>query len=166
MLDGMDDLLPSFFTGLPLHVLVVHLVVVLLPLATVVVALAAVVPAVRRRAGPLPVVLAGAALVLTPVASGSGFDLQRELGPQVGASPAVAAHRALGEDLVWWVVGLLVVAVAAYALHRRERGSSVSRPLAAVLAVAGVLVPLGVGYQTYRVGHSGAEAVWGYVQDQ
>ncbi len=173
MLEAMEELLPSFFTGLPLHVLVIHLVVVLVPLATVVVALAAVLPRVRERAGLWPVALAAVALALTPVASGSGTDFQRELGA-AGQVPAVIEHRDLGEALVWWVLALLAVAVAAYLVGRRERGRldsgsddrpPVSRSLAVLLAVAGLLVPLGVGLQTYQVGHSGAKAVWSFVDD-
>ena len=166
----MDELLPSTVFGLPLHPLVVHAAVVVVPLTALVVLLAAVVPAFRRWAGWLPLVLAVGSVVLTRVATGSGATLQRQQAEQDEFDPRVAAHQELGEQLIWYTLALLVVALVTAALWQREprgpgaqgaaRRTSVPPWLTGVVAVAGVLVPLGAVVQTVRIGHSGAESVW------
>lgn len=169
----MEDLLPSSVFGLPLHPLVVHAVVILVPLTAVMVLLAAVVPAFRRWAGWLPLAMAAGCVVLTRVASDSGSNLQRlQLEVDDGRlNPLVAPHQALGDQLIWWVLGVLVVALAAYVVGQRERAhdrvggrayttSAVPRWATVVVAVAGVLVATGAVVHTVRVGHSGAQSVW------
>ena len=163
----MDDLLPTSIAGLSLHPLVVHATVVLVPMASVVVLLAAVLPRFRRWAGVLPVLLALGALVLTPVATGSGENLQRQLAARGVTNPLVPEHAELGELLIWWVVPLFVVALATYVVARRDRRSGTGpvapRWATVGLAVLGVVVPLGAIVQVVLIGHSGAEAVWGYL---
>jgi hypothetical protein len=169
MLAGMEGLLPTTVLGLPLHVLVVHAVVVLVPLAALVVLLAAVLPRFRRWAGWLPVLLTAGALVLTPVATSSGENLEHGLEKQGIQNPLIHDHAELGGLLIWWVVPLFVVAVAAYVVARRrgERdrgdlgGGPVPRWLVLALTVLGVVVPLGTLVQVVLIGHSGAQAVWG-----
>ena len=168
----MEDLLPSSVFGLPLHPLVVHAVVILVPLTAVMVLLAAVLPAFRRWAGWLPLAAAAGCVVLTRVASDSGSTLQRlEAQSPQGLKALVAPHQALGEQLIWWVLGVLAVALAAYVVARRERAhdrvggragttSAVPRLATVVVAVAGVLVAAGTVVHTVRVSHSGAESVW------
>jgi len=58
--------------GLPLHPLLVHLVVVLLPLAALATLLHAIWPAARRRLGVVTPLSAGAVLVLVPAAESRG----------------------------------------------------------------------------------------------
>lgn len=186
----MDDLLPSSIAGLSLHPLVVHATVVLVPLASLAVLLAAVLPRFRRWAGVLPVLLSAAALALTPVASSSGETFERQLESQGTQNPAIQSHAELGGLLIWWVVPLFVVALAAYVVSRRHRrsatvaggtgttgggttgggttgstavGSPTPRWLTVGLAVLGVVVPIGAIVQVVLIGHSGAEAVWGYL---
>ena len=161
----MDELLPSSVGGVPLHPLVVHFTVVLVLLAAVAVLLGAVLPRLRRWGGLLTVLLAGAALVLTPVTTSSGGTLQRAIGVQGEAATLVQRHADLGDMLLWWVVPLFLVAVATYVLGGRERrGSATPRWLSAALGVLAVVVAVGTIVQVYLVGHSGAEAVWGWVQ--
>ena len=167
----MEDLLPSSVFGVPLHPLVVHAVVILVPLTAVMVLLAAAVPAFRRWAGWLPLAAAASCVVLTRVASDSGSNLQRLEAEEGKLKPQVAPHQALGDQLIWWVLGILVVALAAYVVARRERAhdraggrtdstSEVPRWATVVVAVAGVLVATGTVVHTLRVGHSGAQSVW------
>jgi len=168
MLRAMDELLPSSVFGLPLHALVVHATVVVVPLAAVVVMLAAVLPRFRRWAGLLPVLLAGGALVLTPVTTGSGGDFWRLLQAQGAQNPLVVRHAGLGEFLVWWVVPLFLVALVTYAVERRERraGAGAGTPLLTLgLAVLGVAVAAGTVVHVVRIGHSGTEAAWGYLSE-
>ena len=67
--------------GLPVHPLIVHATVVLVPLAAALVALAALLPRVRRWAGVLPALAAAAALVLVPLTVRSGEALLAQLRP-------------------------------------------------------------------------------------
>jgi hypothetical protein len=71
--------LPETIRGLPLHVLVVHAVVVLVPLVAFGAILIGLWPAVRRHFGALLVLVGLAATVLVPVATGSGENLRNQL---------------------------------------------------------------------------------------
>ena len=140
--------------------------------------LAAVLPRFRHWAGVLPVLLAAGALALTPVATGSGENFvreqeafQRAAGGEGNLGPLVHEHAELGDLLIWWVVPLLLVALAAYVVGRRDRrtasgartATSTPRWLTVGLAVLGVVVPVGAIVQVVLIGHSGAQAVWGYL---
>ena len=178
----------DLIAGLPLHPLVVHAVVVLLPLAAAGTLAVAVVPAWRRRFGVLVALLATAATALVPVATRSGEALMRRVGPPAGD------HSTLGGQLLWFalplavLVWLLVLAdaharVPARAALSRGPGTAArgvrapdapgvrtgapparpGRALVTVLAVLAVLAALAALFQVYRVGESGARSVWGGV---
>ena len=143
--------------GLPLHPLVVHAAVVLVPVAALVVALAGVWPRFRRWAGWLPAALALAVLVVVPVATQSGEALQERLGDP----PFVEEHADLGEGLVPWAIALALTGVAVTAVEvLRRRGTELHRGVVVGVAVAAVVVGGGAVVQTVLVGHSGATAVW------
>ena len=153
--------------GLPAHVLLVHLVVVLVPVTAVLVVLSAAWPAARLRLGIVTPIVALATTIVVPVTTDAGEWLER----RVPRDPLVQAHTRLGDELLPWAVGLLAVAVVVWALHRfggRFRGSDVDgsgkprwfTPLVVVLVVAGVAVAGGSVYQVYRIGDSGAKATW------
>jgi hypothetical protein len=150
-------MVPMFDTvlGLPVHVLVVHAVVVGLPLMAVVTAVVALMPALRLRFAWPVVVLDAGVVVATFVARESGEVLQQLLGGSVAQQ-----HGALGRNLLWFAVLVLAAAVAV-ALTRRPRRSGPATAAVALTVVAGVLAT----WWTVRVGHTGAEAVWqGIVQ--
>jgi hypothetical protein len=156
--------------GLPLHPLVVHGVVVLVPLAAFLVIAAVVSPAVRRRAGILTPLLATAAFALLPIATQSGEAFFERLN-----EPDVAeGHADLGKGLWPWVLVLVVLAWIHWAMTRRPQGPPppkervVARPTGAVLVVAllTVIAAAAATVQVVRVGDSGARAVWeGVVQN-
>lgn len=135
--------------GLPVHALVVHGVVVLLPLMALVTMIVAFVPRWRARVAWLVAVADLAMVLATVVARQSGEALQRRLGGQVAAE-----HAAVGRDLIWFALGLFAASVIV-ALTRDARGGS-SRLAAALTFVAAALVT----WWTIRVGHTGADAVW------
>lgn len=138
--------------GLPLHVLVVHLAVVLLPTAALAVLLVAVWPAARTRLGPLPLALALGALAVVPVTTSAGNWLR----DRVGESTPVRRHAELGEGLLPWVMALAVVAAAVWlASDRLDTG--LVRVVAALVAL---VVAAGTVVTVYRVGESGARSVW------
>jgi uncharacterized membrane protein len=153
--------------GLPLHPLVAHLVVVFLPLASITVLLAAVWPRFRRWAGPLPLGLAVVGAVNVPVATQSGEALAGGTG--LGQLPLVQTHSALGDTMLYWALGLVVAAALVFWLHLKTRTADSNRKpgqaLAAGIAVVAAVAAIGTAVHIYRVGESGARAVWDGVLD-
>ena len=144
--------------GLPVHVLVVHAVVVLVPLAATGIIGIAVVPRWRAPYGWPVLALATAALVTTPVATRSGDRLRRRLGD----SPEILAHEELGELVPWLVLAMWVAAAGLVLLDRGRTGARSTDPrLLTVVAVLAVLTALIATAQVIRAGHSGSGAVWG-----
>lgn len=152
--------MPATILGLPLHPLVVHAAVVLVPLAALLLIAAAVSPRVRRWAGWLTPAVATLALVLVPLATSSGENLEGS----VGDSALVETHAEMGEQLLPWAIGMAVLAFALVWWDRRERSAGVTRGgnrgIATALVVGAVVASLGAGVQVARIGHSGAKAVW------
>lgn len=142
------------FNGIPLHPLVVHAVVVLVPLAILGTIAIAVRPAWRRPYGPLVVAASLVAAVLCPVATSSGEELEHRVG-----SPG--EHAELGEQLVWFVLVLLVASALLVWLDRRPADKRPAARTLTIVAAVAVVAGLAAGWQTYRVGDSGAESAWG-----
>jgi hypothetical protein len=159
---------PTEINGLPAHALLVHLVVVLVPLAALLVVLSAVWPAARRRLGVLTPSVALVALVSVPLTTHAGEWLEARVPPD----PLVRRHTELGDGLLPWAIGLFVLAAAVWLWGRRaEVGGSADggthaapRPggpaVMIALAVLSVAVAVGSVVQIYRIGDSGAKAVW------
>ncbi|WP_270888434.1 DUF2231 domain-containing protein [Pedococcus sp. 5OH_020] len=142
--------------GLPVHALVVHAVVVLLPLA----ALATAVWAWQRRperrtprTGWLVVALDAGVTVLALVAKQSGEALQRRLGGQVALE-----HGSQGRWLPWLALALTAVTLLVQLSRRSGDRWPVPEVVSGSVLTVVVLVVL---VWTVRVGHSGATAVWG-----
>ncbi|WP_439663709.1 DUF2231 domain-containing protein [Lentzea sp. HUAS TT2] len=154
--------------GIPLHPLLVHAVVVLLPLAALSSVAIALVPAWRRRyAWPvLGVTLAGVAAV--PVAKEAGEDLQAALAQNGVQNPAIQVHADLGDMLLPIALGFGVAVIALLVAGRladRERAAEAPttktwRVISVVVSVLVVLLAVGTTVQTVRTGHSGSGAVW------
>ena len=137
--------------GLPVHALVVHAVVVLVPLAALGATAIAVRRTWRKRYGVLVAAAAALGAVLTPVATSSGEALERRVGDP-------GTHAALGDQLIWFVIPLLVLVLALVALDRRgSTGSTVLRVVSALVVVAALATTV----QVVRIGDSGARAAWG-----
>jgi hypothetical protein len=145
---------PTHINGLPAHPLLVHAVVGLVPLAAVLVVVAAVWPAARLRLGVVPPLLALLALLAIPPTTHAGEELQHSLGT---SNPLIEKHAHMGDELLPWVGLLFVVAAASWFLMRRP---ATSRILVLGTAVVAVVVALGSTWMTYRIGDSGAKAVW------
>ena len=145
--------------GIPLHPLIVHAVVVLVPLASLLLLLAAVSPRIRHWAGILTPVTATLALVMTPLATQSGEALEK----RVEASPALEEHTELGDSLLYFVLVVAVLAWALWFLDRRARAAVATgarSPLLTVVIVLSVVSVLATTVQVIRIGHSGASASW------
>jgi hypothetical protein len=152
--------------GLPLHPLVAHAVVVLVPLAALGALACAVRPAWRDRLGvpTLLVALAGTASV--PVAVLSGQQLQVALN---GGSDLTRIHVERGSILLPYAIGFLVLVAAMVVADRRARvgvpagGHAAPAPpsrLPVVLAVLAALAGLVVTGLVVWIGHAGSAAVW------
>jgi uncharacterized membrane protein len=162
----------DLINGIPLHPLVVHAIVVLLPLALLGTLAIAARPAWRRPYGPLVVAAVAVSAVLTPVATSSGEELEHRVGDP-------GKHAELGDQLIWFVLPLLVLTVALVWVDRRAtvaaapvegtqrvegtQGTATTSGsrLPTVLAVLAVVAALACTVQVYRVGDSGAKAAWG-----
>lgn len=146
--------MPESVFGLPIHPLIVHATVVLVPLTALLVLGTALSPRLRAWAGPLPLLAAVVSVVLAPLSTSTGETLEDALG----GSKAIDRHAELGEMLIWWCLGLLAVAAAQWFLRRG--GRTVGQGLGIALLVAGLVVGIGTTVQVVLIGHSGAESAW------
>jgi uncharacterized membrane protein len=143
----------DLINGLPLHPLVVHAVVVLLPLAALGTIAIAVRPGWRRTYGWLVVGITVVAAVFLPIATSSGEALEERVG-----SPG--EHAEMGDALIWFTLPMLVI-VAALVWFDRRPTPKVDGRLLKALPVLAVVAALACSVQVYRVGDSGARAAWG-----
>lgn len=114
--------LPETVRGLPLHVLVVHAVVVLVPLAALGALGSALWPSVRRHFGAAAVVIALVATALVPIATGSGENLEHRLG----AEQLVHDHSEWGERMLPAMIVLLVTVLALVLLDIATRSAQLA----------------------------------------
>ena len=149
--------MPSTILGLPLHPLLVHATVVFVPLATVLVVMAVLWPRFRAWAGPLPAAVSLVALILTPLSTATGEDLEHDL-PH---SALIEKHAELGDQLLPLTIALFVFSAAFWWLTRDASARS-RWPRALVIGVGALAIAASVGtaVQVARIGHSGAEAAW------
>ncbi|WP_327063517.1 DUF2231 domain-containing protein [Kitasatospora purpeofusca] len=157
------------FNGVPVHVLLVHAVVVLVPLTALALLACALWPAALRRFGLALPLLALVSLGFVPLTTDAG----EWLAEHVRESALVERHTELGDGLLPWAVGLFVLAaVLGWAAWRPDRSPvwlsvvarqptdrTAVRVRAAVVALA-VLLGTGAVVQVYRIGDSGAQATW------
>ena len=97
--------------------------------------------------------------MLTPLTAETGQWLYNKLSQR---QPDTAEHAARGHWMIYFSIGLLVVAIALVVLHWLDeqigQAENVATVIVAVLALAiGVSSIVGV----VRIGDAGAEAVWG-----
>ena len=149
--------------GLPLHPLLVHVVVVIWPLAAICAVLGVVWPAARRKLGVITPILALIALVFVPLTTSAGESLEKKTPPDA----LVERHAELGDQALIWAAPLFVFAFLWWALHtgwveakivdidsRARTGASVVTAIVLVIFAVGSIV------MVYRIGESGAQAVW------
>lgn len=162
--------------GLPAHPLVVHVSVVLVPLAFIG-ALGLFWAPWRRRFGWATVILLGVAGVFTQLAVSSGQGLQEH----VRESRALENHIGMGEALRPWLLLFFLAVIAFLLLDRRARNQATTRDAAARQDPAGPFIrgPVLIGtfvvvvllgamsvYWVQAIGHSGAKATWERTQQR
>ena len=106
--------MPTFVSGLPIHVLVVHAVVVLIPLAVLGAVVIAVWPAARHRYRWPVLGLTAVGTIFVPVATETGDGLEHSL-PE---SALISAHTQLGDQLLPFAAALLLVVAGLAAVDR------------------------------------------------
>lgn len=164
----------STLNGLPAHILLVHAIVVLVPLASLLLVLSVARPTLRRRLAGPNAVLSVVVLALVPVTTSAGEWLQR----RVESTDAVRQHVELGDTALYVAIPLAVVALVVWwrgreadAQDERPGGGGVatltrtylaptSTAVTAVVVTLAILAAVAAVYDVYLIGDSGAAATW------
>ncbi|MCZ4498912.1 MAG: hypothetical protein JWQ74_1465 [Marmoricola sp.] len=144
------------FQGLPVHALVVHATVVVVPVAALMVGLAAVYPRFRLWIGPGAMIAALISVVLVQLSTMSGDKLYDRLKQFGGDQPLIEDHERLAGLLIFLVIPLALIAIAAFVLPRKgaTHGVLVAVSVLSVVAAGAVVVDVAL------IGHAGAKATW------
>ncbi|GAA5186210.1 hypothetical protein GCM10023322_31950 [Rugosimonospora acidiphila] len=166
--------------GLPIHPLIVHATVVMVPVATLLVGLCAVAPATRRQLAWPAVLACLVACVTVAGAALSGGPLEA----RVGGNALIHHHSQLAKLLVAWVLVMSAAAVALAYVDWYRGGTAVAgwirvppktvralapasigrliyaRWLLPTVVALSLVTALGTLVQVVLVGHSGAQAAW------
>jgi hypothetical protein len=146
--------------GLPVHPLIVHATVVVVPVAALTVLLSVLWGRFRQWIGLGVVVLPVLALILVPLTTQSGEQLEHKL-PH---SALIERHAELADSLLPWVIALLVAAIGLCLW--RSGASSITRGwvmpswLRILVVVVAVVAAGGTLVDVIMIGHSGATAAW------
>lgn len=159
-------------SGLPLHPLVVHAVVALVPLAVLCAVVLAVLPKWRWLTRWAALLTSLGALVAVFVARQSGEELResdRYAGLQGDAATLLHTHEERSEVLLWVFIAFTVLVLLAFLLlpaptgltsgrldHAGSAQPWLARTLAAALVVVGVVALVWV----VLTGDAGARSVW------
>ncbi|TCC08455.1 DUF2231 domain-containing protein [Kribbella soli] len=151
--------------GLPAHVLLVHAIVVLLPLAAALLVLTALWPPARRRLAGPNAILSVLVVVLVPITTSAGEWLESRVSP----NPLIHRHAELGDTAIYAAIGVAALAVILWWRQRESTGRTpakrtflapASKVFTAALTVVAVLVAGAAMYDVVRIGDSGAKASW------
>ncbi|MEU8712456.1 DUF2231 domain-containing protein [Streptomyces sp. NPDC048663] len=155
----------TLINGLPAHVLLVHLVVVLVPLTALALVGAAISRRAARRMGIVLPLLALISLVSVPLTTSAGEWLERH----VTDDALVERHAELGDGLLPWAVGLFLLASLVWWISRAATeprpdatGKAIwsAKPVRVAALVLSLVVAAGAVVDVYRIGDSGAKAAW------
>jgi hypothetical protein len=159
------------FQGIPMHPLVVHAVVVLLPLQALAAVAYGVLPRFRHYLGWFVAGVAVAAPVAAYVARLSGTALRERLirngTSDAGVLAKIQEHNDFA-DLAWYssmALGALMIALVVLQVMRARRGDegpggSGWNVLTVILIVATLGAAGTTGYYVFRTGDSGAKMTW------
>jgi hypothetical protein len=142
--------------GLPVHALVVHAVVVLVPLGSIGVIAMAAVPRWRERFGWAVLAILTIGVASVPVATKSGHKLKDRLHASGTIGKQIQHHETMGNRVIYPAIAVWVLGIALYLLHRRGRTGAAVTVVAVLAALAGVAAIAQVTY----TGHLGSTAVW------
>ena len=142
--------------GLPVHALVVHFVVVLIPLAAIGVIGMAIVPAWRERFGLVVLAIATVALIAVPVAVMSGLKLKNRVNASGITGDQINSHMKMGKLVIYPTAALWVLAIALFWMDRRKQGGTGIK----VVAILSIIAAVAAAVQVTLTGHLGSTAVW------
>jgi hypothetical protein len=142
--------------GLPLHPLLVHSAIVLVPLVAIGALVMSYLPSFSRRHGNLILILAVVAQVSVFLAKMSGEAFSEILNKNV------EKHAELGEIAPLVTIPMVVLIYLRWRMDRA--GSSIGNAaLRRLTSVALVIASLASLVVIFLVGHSGASSVWGWI---
>jgi len=146
----------GMLAGLPLHPLLVHSAVVLVPLVAIGALVMSYLPSFSRRHGKLILILALVAQVSVFLAKISGEAFSEILKKNV------EKHAELGEIAPFVTLPMVVLIYLRWRMDRAgsSTGSVAIRRLTSVALVIASVVSL---VMIFLVGHSGASSVWGWI---
>jgi hypothetical protein len=169
--------------GLPAHILLVHAIVVLLPLAALLLVLTSLSPSARRRLAAPNAILSVVVVALVPITTSAGEWLER----RVNDTQLLHDHTELGDTAIWVAIPVAVLALViwwrqreaapvgdgpagdgpveggsgvATATRRRTYLAPLSTTVTRIVAVLAVVIAVGAVYDIYRIGDSGSKAAW------
>jgi predicted membrane protein DUF2231 len=150
--------------GLPAHILLVHAIVVLLPLAGLLLVLTAFWPAARARLAAPNAILSVLVVALVPLTTSTGEWLEERV-PQ---STLLHKHTELGDSAIFYAIPIAVLALVVWWRDREARATPgrrawlapLSTAVTAVVAVVALVAGAAGVYGVYRIGDSGAKATW------
>jgi hypothetical protein len=146
----------GMIAGLPLHPLLVHSAVVLVPLVAIGALVMSYLPSFSRRHGKLILILALVAQVSVFLAKLSGEAFSEILNKEV------EKHAELGEIAPLVTLPMVVLIYLRWRMDRA--GSSIGNAAVRRLtSVALVIASLASLVMIFLVGHSGATSVWGWI---
>lgn len=149
------------FRGLPLHVLVLHLVVVLVPLTSAGTAAVFLRPKWRAKFGGFATAATVAMLALTFITVRAGIAFKNRLDPSGEGGIPQYDHQRYGTILLWIVLALAVVSLITWRASLMDNLSPAA--LTGLVAVV-VLLAVGATVMTAVTGETGAKR-WSYVFD-
>jgi hypothetical protein len=172
--------MPQDTFGLPTHIVLLHIVVVLLPVVAVATILTAVSSWFRHRYGLVVLAATFIVTLFVPLTSQAG----EALADRLPDAPEIRHHADVGKQLVIWaaVFGVCLAGVVVLGLIRRASAPDLTRgeiwavrrmPVEwreatpgwangafRILQVLAVLASIGVLVMVIIAGHTGAQAVW------
>jgi uncharacterized membrane protein len=142
--------------GLPLHPLVIHAAIVLIPLAAISALVMSYLPSFSRRYGKVTLVIALVAQASLFLAKTTGEAFEEILDKDVGN------HAELGEIAPFVTLPMIALIYLRWRLDRSGAtvGSALVRRLTSLALIVASLASIVI---VVLVGHSGAESVWGWI---
>lgn len=167
--------------GLPLHPLLVHATIVILPVAALATILSSISPKIRHRLGIANPIITFIALLLVPLTQAAGTWLYS----RIEATPQITRHTEFGTMVLPWAAGLFLVSLTQWLMDRHREvkyydnatGKEIDVPetfipekerlpkpknpaLPALMSILAALVAVGTLLAVYSAGESGTRAVW------
>lgn len=140
--------------GLPLHPLIIHAVVVLVPLSALGVIFLLVFPRFAPTFSPLILILLIASTVAGFIAENSGQSLSNRVGYP-------GDHAEQGERLAKLILLFTLLYITWFVIYRKSiKFKSADKLLKNILSVLLLLTAIASTTLTFIVGHSGAKASW------